>query len=75
MNAKVQRPSVCNAAETLLIDRSIADKFVPVIFDKLRAAGVELRADEAAKAISPEGVKDAAEDDWYTCLLYTARCV
>ena len=66
MNAKVQRPSVCNAAETLLIDRSIADKFVPVIFDKLRAAGVELRADEAAKAISPEGVKDAAEDDWYT---------
>ena len=66
MNAKVQRPSVCNAAETLLIDRSIADKFVPVIFDKLRAAGVELRADEAAKSISPEGVKDAAEDDWYT---------
>lgn len=66
MNAKVQRPSVCNAAETLLIDKDIADEFVPVIFGKLQEAGVEIRADEAAKAIYPDGVKDATEDDWYT---------
>lgn len=66
MNAKVQRPSVCNAAETLLIDRAIADKFVPMIFDKLRAANVELRVDAASKAIYPEGVVDACEEDWYT---------
>lgn len=65
INAKVQRPSVCNAAETLLIDKSIADKFVPVIFDALKEKNVEIRADKTAKSIYPE-VSDAAEEDYYT---------
>ena len=46
MNAKVQRPSVCNAAETLLIDKAVADKFVPVVFKALQEKGVEIRACE-----------------------------
>ena len=66
MNAKVQRPSVCNAAETLLIDKAIAEKFVPVIFKELQAAGVEIRADRASMQIYSEGVKEATEEDWYT---------
>ncbi|MBQ3124761.1 MAG: glutamate-5-semialdehyde dehydrogenase [Clostridia bacterium] len=66
MNAKVQRPSVCNAAETLLINSKIADKFIPVIFRKLIDAGVEIRADEASKKIYPDGVTTATEEDYYT---------
>ena len=66
MNAKVQRPSVCNAAETLLIDKAAANEFVPVIFNALRAAGVEIRADEASRAIYSDGVAAASEDDYYT---------
>ncbi|MDD6762137.1 MAG: glutamate-5-semialdehyde dehydrogenase [Clostridiales bacterium] len=66
MNAKVQRPSVCNAAETLLIDKSAANEFVPVIFNALREAGVEIRADEASRAIYSDGVAAASEDDYYT---------
>lgn len=66
MNAKVQRPSVCNAAETLLIDKSAANEFVPVIFNALREEGVEIRADEASRAIYSDGVAAASEDDYYT---------
>lgn len=65
MNAKVQRPSVCNAAETLLIDAQIADKFVPVIFEKLKSKNVEIRADERARKIYQD-VNEATEDDYYT---------
>ena len=66
MNAKVQRPSVCNAAETLLVDKGIAKEFIPVIFKRLIEAGVEIRADEASREIYGEGIHAAAEDDWYT---------
>lgn len=66
MNAKVQRPSVCNAAETLLIDSKIADNFIPVIFKKLIDAGVEIRADEISHSIYPDGTIHATEDDYYT---------
>lgn len=66
MNAKVQRPSVCNAAETLLVDKGIAKEFIPVIFKRLGEAGVEIRADEASREIYGEGIHAAAEDDWYT---------
>ncbi|MGN1116385.1 MAG: glutamate-5-semialdehyde dehydrogenase [Candidatus Ornithomonoglobus sp.] len=66
MNAKVQRPSVCNAAETLLIDKSISDEFVPRIFKALQGAGVELHADEPSRAIYSDGVFAATEDDYYT---------
>lgn len=65
LNAKVQRPSVCNAAETLLVDKKIADKFIPLIFDALKEKNVEIRADKASKAIYSD-VNDADEEDYYT---------
>ena len=66
MNAKVQRPSVCNAAETLLIDRAVAERFVPRIFDALRGANVEIRADEASAALYTGDVARATDEDYYT---------
>ena len=66
MNAKVQRPSVCNAAETLLIDKAVASEFVPRIFRALQAADVEIRADAASRAIYPDNVKEADDEDYYT---------
>lgn len=73
MNAKVQRPAVCNAIETLLVDKSIADKFLPAISEKLFAKHVELRTDDASRkvieAIAPAAggkVRPATEQDWYT---------
>ncbi len=63
-NAKVQRPSVCNAAEKLLVHEKIAAKFLPKIAARLRQAGVEIRGDETAKAILPD-IKQADESDWY----------
>ena len=66
INAKVQRPSVCNAAETLLIDRKIANKFVPVIFGKLQELNVEIRADEESIKIYPDNIVLATEEDYYT---------
>jgi len=65
VNAKCQRPSVCNAIETLLVDEAIADKFLPVIFKRLTDAGVELRGDQKVRAIDPS-VKLATEEDWKT---------
>lgn len=65
MNAKVQRPSVCNAAETLLINEKIADKFVPMVFDELKSKNVEIRADKLSKKYYPN-VGDADEEDYYT---------
>lgn len=64
-NAKCQRPSVCNAIETLLVDEAIAAEFLPQIKKKLDGKKVELRGDEkAAKILS--GVKKATEEDWRT---------
>lgn len=65
LNAKVQRPSVCNAAETLLVDKKIADKFIPSVFTALKAHNVEIRGDEASRAIDGS-IKAASEDDYYT---------
>ncbi|HET7589001.1 MAG TPA: glutamate-5-semialdehyde dehydrogenase [Solirubrobacterales bacterium] len=64
-NAKVQRPGVCNAAETLLIDAAIADRVAPAILADLAAAGVELVGDERARAAAA-GVEvgPAAAEDW-----------
>jgi glutamate-5-semialdehyde dehydrogenase len=50
VNAKVQRPGVCNAAETLLVDAAVADEFLPDALTELRDAGVELVGDERARA-------------------------
>ena len=63
-NAKCQRPGVCNAIETLLVDEKIASQFLPAVAEKLRARNVELRGDAAARAIVPD-MKEASEQDWY----------
>lgn len=63
-NAKVQRPSTCNALETLLVDREVASEFLPLIAEKLTASGVELRGDEETQKILPSA-KAASEEDWH----------
>ncbi len=64
INAKTQRPGVCNALETLLIHRDIAERFAPRIFETLTKLGVEVRGDETFRRFAPDaGV--AVEDDWY----------
>jgi glutamate-5-semialdehyde dehydrogenase len=64
-NAKVQRPGVCNAAETLLIDAAIADRFAPGVLADLAAAGVELVGDERLRAAAGGvEVEAAADEDW-----------
>ncbi|MFP3936949.1 MAG: glutamate-5-semialdehyde dehydrogenase [Phycisphaerae bacterium] len=68
LNAKCQRPGVCNAAETLLVDAAVAETFLPRVAAKLIEAGVELRCDSAARdilsAAGVEGPTEASEDDW-----------
>ncbi|MBE6389535.1 MAG: glutamate-5-semialdehyde dehydrogenase [Lentisphaerae bacterium] len=64
VNAKCSRPAVCNALETLLIDRSIAPEFVPLLAEKLSARKVELRGDDEFCALVPQA-KKATEDDYY----------
>ena len=67
VNAKVQRPGVCNAAETLLIDAAIVDRFAPAVLSDLREAGVELVGDERVRAVAGEAeVGAATEVDWDT---------
>jgi len=63
INAKTQRPSVCNAAEKLLIHRSVAPTFVPNIVKRLAAAGVEIRGDEETLKLASK-VSPATEQDW-----------
>jgi glutamate-5-semialdehyde dehydrogenase len=63
-NAKVQRPGVCNALETLLIDRAVAPALVPRLVAAL-GDRVELRGDEAARALGGAAVRPAEEADWY----------
>jgi len=65
VNAKAQRPGVCNAAETLLVHRAIAPRFLPAAADALIGAGVELRGDEPSRSIVPSMVP-ATEADWDT---------
>ncbi|GAA1372687.1 glutamate-5-semialdehyde dehydrogenase [Luteococcus sanguinis] len=63
LNAKTQRPSVCNALETLLVDQEIADEFVPKALDALAGAGVTVHGDEAVCAFS-EAVIPATETEY-----------
>ncbi|HZQ46063.1 MAG TPA: glutamate-5-semialdehyde dehydrogenase [Verrucomicrobiae bacterium] len=66
LNAKVQRPGVCNAMETLLVDKAIAPIFLPEIAQKLTEKRVELRVDEASQNILKiPDLKPATEEDWY----------
>jgi glutamate-5-semialdehyde dehydrogenase len=65
INAKCQRPGVCNAAEKVIVDKSIAKTFLPKAIAELRKNKVEVRGDEEVKRIVPD-VKLATEQDWYT---------
>ncbi len=76
-NAKVQRPGVCNAMETLLVHREIAPAFLPLVAKKLQAAGVELRGCPVTRRILSD-VKEAQEEDWaaeYLDLILAVRVV
>ena len=73
MNAKVQRPGVCNAMETLLVDKTIAEKFLPLMAQRLADKKVELRCDALALGLvqsaignQQSAIKAAAEQDWFT---------
>ena len=71
-NAKCQRPGVCNAMETLLVDRAVAPSFLPAMARRLQTKKVELRADEASRGIleanlpSASLLKRASEQDYFT---------
>jgi len=65
MNAKVQRPGVCNAMETLLVHVNVAGEFLPRIVPLLRAEAVDVRGCERCRAIIPD-LHPATEEDWYT---------
>jgi len=73
MNAKVQRPGVCNAAETLLVDKAVAEQFLPAIGEKLFSKFVELRADDVTRAVLNSKLKTqnsklraVTEQDYFT---------
>jgi glutamate-5-semialdehyde dehydrogenase len=65
MNAKVQRPSVCNSMETLLVHEAFAAKYLPALAELFVSASVELRGDECSRALVP-AMKEAAAEDWDT---------
>ena len=66
-NAKVQRPGVCNAAETLLVHEKVAAELLPALLDELDAAGVELVGDERTRADAGSApVGEASAEDWDT---------
>ncbi|HST09987.1 MAG TPA: glutamate-5-semialdehyde dehydrogenase [Terriglobales bacterium] len=74
INAKTHRPSVCNAAEKLLVHERIAATYVPRIAKKLADLGVELRGDEAVRKLAPDlPIAPATEDDW--CDEYLRLCI
>ncbi len=69
VNAKTQKPSVCNAAETLLVHADIAGEFLPRALGELRESGVELRVDGRTRALAggmSDSLTDATEEDWET---------
>ncbi len=76
-NSKTQRPGVCNALETLLVDRTIAPGFLPAVYSRLQEKGVELRGcPETRKFLS--GIAEASEEDWseeYLDLILAVRVV
>jgi glutamate-5-semialdehyde dehydrogenase len=81
VNAKTQRPGVCNAAETLLVHAAAAPAFLPRVLRALREDGVELRTDGRARALAGElaaSLKDATDEDWdteYLALVLAVRVV
>ncbi len=77
LNAKTQRPSVCNAAETLLVHEQLAADWLPDCLEQLAGAGVEVRGDERARQAHPSAA-EASEEDWgteYLALVMAVRVV
>ncbi|HCI44867.1 MAG TPA: glutamate-5-semialdehyde dehydrogenase [Candidatus Omnitrophica bacterium] len=77
-NAKVQRPGVCNAMETMLVNRKVAERFLPPVIGDLRAAGVEIRGCPRTRRIIGAGIKPATEKDWteeYLDLILSVKVV
>jgi glutamate-5-semialdehyde dehydrogenase len=81
LNAKVQRPSVCNAIETLLVHADIAPEFLPRALGELRESGVELRVDRRTRSLAGpigDSLAEATEADWateYHALILSVRVV
>jgi glutamate-5-semialdehyde dehydrogenase len=81
VNAKTQRPGVCNAAETLLVHAAAAPELLPRLLRSLREDGVELRVDGRTRALAGDlapSLQDAADDDWdteYLALILAVRVV
>lgn len=83
VNSKCQRPGVCNAIETLLVDQAVAEKFLPAVAKTLAGQNVEIRVDDAARKILEKAgssirMSDATEDDWhaeYLDLILAVRVV
>lgn len=76
-NAKVQRPAVCNAMETLLVNEEIAPQFLPRMIARFQEAGVEIRGCEKTLALVP-GIKEATPEDWekeYLALILAVKVV
>ena len=77
VNAKTQRPSVCNAAETLLVHAELAEKWLPGALDSLAQKGVEVRGDERVRQLWPDA-REATDEDWgteYLDLILAVRVV
>lgn len=77
-NAKVQRPGVCNAMETMLVHRNVANRFLPVMIADFRKAGVEIRGCPRTRRIIRSGIKKATEQDWteeYLDLILSVKVV
>jgi len=77
LNAKVQRPGVCNAMETLLVHAGVAERFLPAMAEAFRKEGVELRGCERTRIIVPDAIP-ATEEDWraeYLDLILAVRIV
>jgi glutamate-5-semialdehyde dehydrogenase len=66
LNGKVQKPSACNAVESVLVHEAVAEKFYRTHLPALLAAGIEVRGSEAVHAVYPDRVKPATEQDWST---------
>ncbi|MDQ4071439.1 MAG: aldehyde dehydrogenase family protein, partial [Actinomycetota bacterium] len=81
VNAKVQRPGVCNAMETLLVHADSATAFLPRVLSELRESGVELRVDARARSLSgpmADSLAEADDEDWateYLALICAVRVV
>lgn len=65
-NGKTQRPSVCNALETCLVHRSVADKFLPKLMEEFKKFNVDVRGCERTREILGDGIKEATESDYAT---------